>query len=509
MKKQLRIYFTSDTHGHVLPVNYAGGSRTDSGLLNIAEDISHEANTLVMDGGDSLQGTPFMQYYLEHKEDYSFHPAAEGFNAMGLDFYTFGNHDFNFGYEALRDYAKAMNGVLTAANVEDLKGEIPIQKWQIKTMENGMRVGITGAVTAHVNIWEKKEHLEFLKISAPIPCVQKALEEMRGKCDLTVCIYHGGFEEDLHTHRRLSDSTENEACKMARLCDLDILLTGHQHMAVPEAYIGNTLMVQPPANAEYYNYIEAELDENGEKTYSASLEKVGNHTNEKLLNTLQDLEDRTEKWLDQPIGTLAQPIEPEEKLQIGLHGSQLAAIFNQVQLEHADADISCVGLGNSALGLPKEISIRDIYATYSFANTSVVKEITGSALKEALERCATYLEVNEEGEACIGPAFLEPKIEHYNYDLYAGLDYAFDIRKPHGERVVRMNRLDGTRILPEDKLRLVTSDYRATGTGGYEMIGVCPTVFSGADNVQDLIIDYIRSHEIVEIPDNYRFEVIL
>jgi 2',3'-cyclic-nucleotide 2'-phosphodiesterase/3'-nucleotidase len=40
------------------------------------------------------------------------------------------------------------------------------------------------------------------------------------------------------------------------------------------------------------------------------------------------------------------------------------------------------------------------------------------------------------------------------------------------------------------------------------MIGQCPTVYTGADNVQDLIVDYIRKHKELEIPDNYRFEVI-
>ena len=28
------------------------------------------------------------------------HPVAAAFNAMGLDYFTLGNHDFNFGYEA-------------------------------------------------------------------------------------------------------------------------------------------------------------------------------------------------------------------------------------------------------------------------------------------------------------------------------------------------------------------------------------------------------------------------
>ena len=91
----------------------------------MAVQIEKDGNTLVLDGGDSLQGTPLTQYYLENQEQWPVHPVAAAFNAMGLDYFTLGNHDFNFGYEALRDYLRAMNGVCLCANVEDLGGELP------------------------------------------------------------------------------------------------------------------------------------------------------------------------------------------------------------------------------------------------------------------------------------------------------------------------------------------------------------------------------------------------
>ena len=37
--KSFEIFFTSDTHGKVLPVDYATGMKKDCGLLNIARDI--------------------------------------------------------------------------------------------------------------------------------------------------------------------------------------------------------------------------------------------------------------------------------------------------------------------------------------------------------------------------------------------------------------------------------------------------------------------------------------
>lgn len=54
MDRTFTICFTSDTHGHVFPVNYAASRPKDSGLLNLAAQIQKDGNTLVLDGGDSL-----------------------------------------------------------------------------------------------------------------------------------------------------------------------------------------------------------------------------------------------------------------------------------------------------------------------------------------------------------------------------------------------------------------------------------------------------------------------
>jgi 2',3'-cyclic-nucleotide 2'-phosphodiesterase/3'-nucleotidase len=559
MKKNFDIFYTSDTHGKIFPVDYATGQEKKCGLLNIASDIGKTGNTLVIDGGDSLQGTPMLEYYLEHKDSFPYHPVAEAFNDLQLDYYTLGNHDFNFGYDAIRDYVRAMKADCLCANVVDLRGEIPIHRTAIHRLDNGLRIGLTGVVTDFVNVWESEEHLKELAVTDPLEAAMDAYNELAGQCDITVCIYHGGYEEDLATGKKLSDTRENIACEIARMCDFDILLTGHQHMAVEGTSLYGAYTVQPPANAEKYIHLKVAVEvadpepgdnfeyfgqysgrntkwerqnrtngrgmESGGFTggsledgmhsgevygisFDSKLEPVGGRHRDRVFRKLLPLEQKTEHWLDEPVGELREPVLPESKLEIGLHGSKVAALFNQVQLESVTADFSCVGLGNQEIGFGKTVSIRDIYAAYTFANTSEVKEITGAVLKEALEQCARYLELDAEGRPYISDYFMKPKIEHYNYDLYAGLDYAFDIRKPVGERVVRLRKLDGTEILPEESYRLVTSNYRATGTGGYEMIGQCPTVYTGADNVQDLIVDYIRKHKELEIPDNYRFEVI-
>ncbi len=580
MNRSFDIYYTSDTHGKILPVDYQSGRHLTRGLMDIAACIKHTGNTIIADGGDSLQGSPLMQYYLEHSSEYAVHPAAFAFNAMGLDVYTLGNHDFNFGYDVLAAYTQAVDAVCVCANVEDRHGELKLRKTWIKTLENGLRLGFTGVVTDYVNLWEKPEHLTELVVSEPVAAAQKALSELKDKCDICICIYHGGYERELETGALLTDSKENVACRLADETDFDILLTGHQHMPVAGTVISDTYSAQPPCDAGSYIHMEctvSDCESSGGSCHtsdsaaanasdftgaadaagsvgvassvgaadskensaivaaSASADKASRsddacHSDVFSLSSglvirsalipvdkdcdssayacLMPLEQATESWLDETIGQLSAAIEPEEKLDVALHGSRLADFFNEVMQDALHADIACSSLSNNPTGLPESISIRSVYAAYMFANTLTVKEVTKAVIRECLERCAMYLELDSDGQPYIGDTFLKPKIEHYNYDIYSGLDYAFDLTKPYGERVVRLRLLDGTELDDTAVYTLVTSDYRATGTGGYEALGACRTVFSGADNMQDMIVDYIRSHNPLTIPHNNRFSVI-
>ena len=512
----MRIIFTSDTHGHVYPINYARNCPEISGLFCVAAQVEKDENTLVIDGGDSLQGTPLMMYYLEHRDEFDFHPVAEGFKELGLDYYTLGNHDFNFGYDAILDYTKYMDATLICANVTDKRGALGIKDNVIHVMSDGTRVGITAAVTGYVNVWEQKSNLEELEVLDPVHALKKQYDYLKDKCDITVCIYHGGFEENLATGELLSETAENQACRIARETGFDIMLTGHQHMAVEGVTIDGTVGVQPPSNAAKYCVLDIDFKGEGaafEIHTKLVAPKAPGEAYEEIIkrHTFMDvLAERLNKWLDEPIGELEKEIEPEPKLQAALLGSKIASIFNQVQLDYTGADFSCTSLSNDPLGLKKEITVRDVLGIYQFANTVEVKRVTKAVLKQALERCAEYFDYNEEtGEVSVSKVFLQPKIEHYNYDYYAGLEYAFDLARPVGDRVVLLRRLDGTELSEDESYTLVTSNYRATGTGGYECIGQSEVVKSFSDEMPDLLINFIRKNSPVKEIHNSKFTVIV
>lgn len=262
---KLHIAFTSDTHGHILDEDYATGRRAHMGICCLMDPI-HEwcshGDSLIVDGGDTMQGTPLMKVWLRGSRRGT-NPCALALNRLGCEYVTLGNHDFNFGRDVLQQYLEELDAVCVCANVHDERGELPIVPSSVCTLPSGLVLGITGIVTDYVNIWERPEHLEGITIEDPVSAVQREAAKLREEADLIVCIYHGGFEEDLATGRRLSKTRENAACEIARTADIDLLLTGHQHMAVDGVKIAGTWCVQPPANATSFIALEGTGDGSG------------------------------------------------------------------------------------------------------------------------------------------------------------------------------------------------------------------------------------------------------
>lgn len=66
----------------------------------------------------------------------------------------------------------------------------------------------------------------------------------------------------------------------------------------------------------------------------------------------------------------------------------------------------------------------------------------------------------------------EAQVEHYNYDYYAGVSYAYDITKPVGKRVAKLT-VNGAPVKDTDVFTACLSSYRASGTGGYDCYVGC------------------------------------
>ena len=249
----LTIYFTSDIHGYLYPTNFQSSDSQPMGLLSMR--FPKDENTLVIDGGDMLQGSPLTYFGRSEGLDL---PIARAMNHRGYDYVTLGNHDFNYGRENLSRYLRELNAQCLCANVDDLRSELPILPCTVHTLGNGLRVGLVGLVTDWINRWEKPENLRDFSVVSPLERAKEAVASL--DCDVLVGIYHGGIERDPETGRLLSDTDENIACRLCEELPFDLLLTGHQHIPLAGARWKNTHLVQTPCNASAYVRVEMDAD---------------------------------------------------------------------------------------------------------------------------------------------------------------------------------------------------------------------------------------------------------
>lgn len=160
---------------------------------------------------------------------------------------------------------------------------------------------------------------------------------MKPLCDLTVLIYHGGFECDLETGKPLTASAENQACRMCRELDFDLVLTGHQHMRVDGVHFGNSFAVQPAYRAPHCCGVTVTVEDDGSKRFESRIIPADGRPLESAYNLLMPLEKRVQTWLDTPAGHLDLPLASEDHLKAAVNGSCLANFINTVQLEASGA----------------------------------------------------------------------------------------------------------------------------------------------------------------------------
>ena len=112
---RLRLLGLTDLHANLYPYDYYRDCPDDSvGLARVASLVvqarGEATNCLLFDDGDILQGTPLGDLAAEAiiADRTAVHPVIAAMNTLDYAVATLGNHDFNYGLEALdRAYAQA------------------------------------------------------------------------------------------------------------------------------------------------------------------------------------------------------------------------------------------------------------------------------------------------------------------------------------------------------------------------------------------------------------------
>ena len=108
LKGKLVVIHTNDMHGHYEVDEDSLGISSVKALKHYYQ--AQGASVLLLDAGDFSQGTNLVNYYdgLD---------AVHFLNAAGYDAVTLGNHEFDFGFDALQQMAQTAEFPILDANI--------------------------------------------------------------------------------------------------------------------------------------------------------------------------------------------------------------------------------------------------------------------------------------------------------------------------------------------------------------------------------------------------------
>ncbi len=504
---KIRLLATSDVHGVISPYQYSNKELAQQGLARLSGHIRRlkDEHTLLIDNGDVLEGCPLTFYHAAYEPESS-HPMSYALNYLNYDYYNLGNHDFNYGYDMQHRYMKDVKAKCITGNIcED--GKVVGAEYTIHKFDDSHSIALIGVTTQHIPVWENEEHIYRNTFENAFDYVKRTVKKIQETEQVNgiVVVYHGGFEKDLETGVNTEAQTgENLGYQMcAEIEGIDVMITGHQHRSLASKCF-DKVVTQTAFNGKELAVVEWDLDTH---KISAELLKADQEVDEGLMGQFASLEEKTQKWLDQPLGVVKDgDLLVHDLFEARVHKHPLVSFLNQVQLSASGAQLSANALFNDAKGFRHEITMRDLVSTYVYPNTLVVLKITGKLLKQYIEKCAEYFDV-QDGKLCVTHRFNWPKPQHYNYDMVEGVDYVLDIRKPEGERLVSL-MYQGKEVEDSDEFTMAVSNYRAGGGGDFNMVKECEVVKTIQNDMVSCMAEYLTAHPVLEVEHKENIKII-
>src|SRR4029078_4789956 len=224
------ILHTNDTHSQIDPLPANDVNAGKGGVARRATLVKRirkeNPNTLLVDAGDVLQGTPYFNFYKGEVE-------YKAMSAIGYDVGTLGNHEFHNGVEALAAALKFANFDLVSTNY-DLKGtplETRVKRYVVKTVA-GIRVGIFGLGISPVALITP-ENFKGITYEDPIITAKETVKTLREheRCSLVIALSHLGYYPN-PKQGQIGDSQ-----LAAQVDGIDFIASGHTHTFMQEPVV--------------------------------------------------------------------------------------------------------------------------------------------------------------------------------------------------------------------------------------------------------------------------------
>ncbi len=392
----ITVAHTNDLHAHFLPepapwldgVPELGGFEAIDAHLRA---LRQGGDVLYLDGGDVLTGTPLMEFV-----DRGVHGGAmlSFLDAVGLDAFALGNHEFDRGFEHTARFVAAAPMPVLSANLEDgagkpvFEGLIPSEVFEV----SGVRVGVIGLTTPSLGRLTSGDTAERIEVIQPEVAAAKLIEQLDVEADILVALTHIGLESD----RKLAEA----------LPELDLIVGGHSHSAVnPPERIGDTWIVQAGSYGRQLGVLQMVVRDGRITDFQGTLRDL----------TLDDLPAEpgaevvalTEHWRDEVDARFGRRVgEVPHDILRGEGESPMGRLAAEIVRHSAAADVGIMNAGGLRADLRAgALTVGDLYEVFPFANEIVTFQVTGAQLVSMLLRSVTRQRAERSPLQLAGVAF--------------------------------------------------------------------------------------------------------
>ncbi len=488
----ITLLHSNDLHAHIEATKIKGqgyGSYARQATI-IKRARATEPNVLLLNGGDTFQGTLFFNTY-EGLADVAF------MNAVHYDAMAVGNHEFDRGPKPLGTFASMANFPLLSSNL-DLTGE-PALKDTIHDSAvvtiGGERFGIVGATTPTV-----------LNISSPGPTVklkdlhdsvQSSINALQAQgIHKILLVTHIGYDEDQALVKTLHG-----------VC---FVVGGHSHtpLGTPDlpgwpksqgqypTIVKNADGIDVPIVqvwewGKVFGHITLEFDAKGHlKKWSNAKPIVMDSSipEDKDVASMVAAFKRPITALEgQPIGQTSTGLSKEAPGGSDSPMADVIADAMQSATAKSGSQVAFINSGGVRGALePGKITYGQLISIEPFGNTLVVLDLTGEEIKGAIE----------EGIGTGGS--LTPS---------KGSSYSMDRSKPAGARVSDI-KIDGQSLDLAKTYKVTLLNFTANGGDAHNVLKAAKGARLETGLIDlDALIDYVKPHTPVKAESPNRVHV--
>lgn len=435
----ITIIHTNDIHSRTAPNKDQLGYERIGAVVETARASS--PNTLVIDAGDTLHGLPIAN--LEKGAS-----ITRLMNAVGYDYMTVGNHDFNYGQERLFELQKQIAFPILAANVYK-NGKRLFTAWDLREL-GGVRVAVFGLASPETSYKTDPKGIEGIVFTDPVEEAAKVMKDIGSQADLIVCISHVGIDPS---------SSPTSLDIAAKVPGIHVIVDGHSHSTLEQIRAVNGTATVISSAGEYGKAVgriditvgtDRRILSVSPRLVTAAL--LDADASSKAVKAVHDdIVAKQAGVLDEKAGETAIALVGAREV-VRTSQSNLGTLIAASMLDVSGADLALVNGGGIRDSIPAgPITKRHIFTVLPFGNYAQTIEVTGTDILAALENGVGKLPAPDG-----------------RYPHVAGVTFTVDASKAAGSRV--SNVMIGGKPLEENATYiLATANFLVNGGDEYTM----------------------------------------